>query len=442
MPASQWKTATAIWLLRGPAIPTVRRGWVAWQQADYTVTVRLYDHLTYTDVVTLTAGQLLLRTYDLLPAGIISGFVKTSGAVPVAGALVHYVLPDASTIEAQTDANGYYEIHNLDYGPGAMVLDWGQQRQDVTITQVALNATASFTYTGTPLTGRVVQSDGTTPVEDAEVFLLKSGSVIATTSTDGNGNYGFSLVSSGVYSVTTVSSEGLSLPQTVNVSGSTSAPDLTLGSAQYKVTVKDANGQPVFFAFVLARPIGALDVPDGWGYFSPYLSELSDQTGQFTFKGLPAGTYELRVAANGYGTYRGTFTITSDTTSATINLSGGARVYGLVSLQSGVPISASAQVMLYDRTDPTRRYLTTAAGDGSYIMGSIPNGTYDGYAILNGYQAVRTPLTISGTQLIWSPQLITSTVVLTHTVRDAQGRGIAGVRVVVKNTRSKCWRMC
>lgn len=133
----------------------------------------------------------------------ISGFVKGTDGVPLPGTTLTLSGSQASTVI--TDANGFFAITNI----------VGGGNYSVTASKVGYNLTPSMrdftnltqnqtvTFTGSPqnyiLRGHITGATGA-GVPDISVTL--SGSQSATTSTNSNGDYAFTVVGLGTYAVT------------------------------------------------------------------------------------------------------------------------------------------------------------------------------------------------------------------------------------------------
>jgi protocatechuate 3,4-dioxygenase beta subunit len=303
--------------------------------------------LTATSAV-LTAGQSdLTLDLGLIPpataTATITGVVFTDpnrdgikgtgeGGVP-AGTVVNLVNPTTGVIVATTttDTNGNYTFPNVTPGPYNVVVPTPPGGTSATTpTTVPVTATTGSTTTapnigfgptnGTATITGVVFTDpnrdgikgtGEGGVAAGTVVNLvnpSTGAIVATTTTDANGNYTFTNVPTGNYNVVVATPPGgtsattlTTVPVTATANTTTTAPNIGFGPST--TTGASVSGT----VFLDPNRSGSRDPSEtGAGGVTVSLvsstgnviaTAITDANGNYTFTNIPAGTYSVIISA-------------------------------------------------------------------------------------------------------------------------------------------------
>lgn len=188
-----------------------------------------------------------------------------------------------------TDANGECSIDNLPLGTvvvTASLPGWVTQSTSFGITSAA---TASLTFDLVPavatLSGKV--SSGGSDVPGATVVATNSSGASLTTVTDSSGNYVFSRIAAGTWTLN-VSAVGYALSTTANITvtaaqTTTQNVSLTPLDGRVEFTIKTSAGSPINGIVVTLSSAG-----------NP--SATTDANGVAAFTGIAPGTYTVTVA--------------------------------------------------------------------------------------------------------------------------------------------------
>ena len=141
----------------------------------------------------------------LVPPSIAGVVSRATGGSPIANATVAALLSGAVVGAATTGADGSYALANLDSGSyGLRVAASGYSDEVRAGVLVAVSATTTVNVAMSlpgAVSGRVTESDGTTPIGGAAVTVFAGGSRIGITNTDASGNYLVALLHPGTYTV-------------------------------------------------------------------------------------------------------------------------------------------------------------------------------------------------------------------------------------------------
>ncbi|MBI4394338.1 MAG: carboxypeptidase regulatory-like domain-containing protein [Euryarchaeota archaeon] len=271
------------------------------------------DRVQLNDSEAKELGNITLST-----GGAIQGFIFTGAGAPVSRAFVNafkiqFGPPGAnqdfsgSFGFAQSDANGFYRIGGLSNGSFGMFVDppFGSGLSSAQVDPfgtgesilVASTAWRNFTLdSGGILTGRV--TDGTSAVQNAwvNVFSFEGGWGGAPTGPDGR--FTIDGLRSANYQLNVFPPFGSSLTSAqrnnINVTaGSTTDIGFVNLSAGITISgkINKTDGTNVSNAFINAWEIGS------FGFFGAFGFAQSNFEGDYTIRGLNAGTYNLRVEA-------------------------------------------------------------------------------------------------------------------------------------------------
>ncbi|MCL5024018.1 MAG: carboxypeptidase regulatory-like domain-containing protein [Nitrospirae bacterium] len=345
----------------------------------YTITPRRAGYTFTPSTITVTVsgadvtGQNFTATGDTTYR--IEGTVRTSGGSALPG--VSMTLSGTATGTTTTDAAGAYSFQGLVSGtytvtPSKAGYTFTPPSTTVTITRLDQSG-QDFTATGGGsynIYGAVATSGGSGL---AEVTITLSGTAAGTTITDSSGEYGLTGLVNGTYTITPSLSgytfSPTSRPVTIN-SGNVTGQNFTGteigGGETYSISGSVTVSGGGALAGVTMTLSGAASG-----------TTTSDSSGNYTFNGLPNGSYTVTPALAGY-----TFVPTAR--SVTVNwanvanqnflgTAGGSSAFiisGTVS-SNGSPLSGVIVNMSGSLIKSTS---TNSSGD--YQFGGLRNGTY------------------------------------------------------------------
>ena len=342
---------------------------------------------------------------DVIYVGIQSyGIAGTIGGPGGPGATV--VLSGSSTTSIQADAGGNYTFGGLQNGtytvsPASNVYTYNPISQSVTVNNghvLNVNFTSGYGIAG------VISGPGG---PGAAVTL--TGTSSATTLADGSGNYIFTGLPNGNYTIT-VSKTGYlfapaSLPATLN---GASAYGLNFSSAAQTYTLSGNIGGP-------GGP-GATVSLSG----NSTTTVTADGLGNYSFPGVTNGTYVITPSRPGYVFTPASQSITVAGGNVTANFSSVLQTNSITGTLS-VPGGPNATVSLTGPANST----TTADTSGNYSFTGLPNGNYvvtpnhAGFAFAPTSQSV----TIAGTNATANFSSTPQTYSITGTISGGGGPG-------------------
>ena len=237
--------------------------------------------------------------------------------------------------------------------------------------------------------------------------------IVSEAITGSDGTYQFPNLQPGTYTVTVGNDEGIDLQDTTLTAG---APDSTLNftvaGAVIQGTVLSAGGTtPVGLAKVILTQAGQT-VADA----------QTDNSGDYSIRGLAAGTYTLLATAAGDGiTASQTVTVSANqVTSVSPLVFGNISFSGVVENETGQPIdNATIQlepaISVADGTTP----LATSAADGSFSIAGLVPGQYTLLATSSNYAALMESVTITGSSASNQTIVVQSGVGVSGEITDA-----------------------
>ncbi len=389
---------------------------------SYTVTISGFDAGQYTfasstATVTVAAGQSQVASFTgtLLATAKITGTVTIEGA-PAAG--VGVALSGNATASTTTDAAGAYTFSGLTVGSYNVTISgfaadaqFTEITKAVTIGSASSTGTASFTgaYIKTAMVTGSVAVGG---VGQAGVTVSLTGSATATTTTDSDGQYKFTALRGGSYSVTISNWDALKYTFATTSQGPFT---VATGGAEVKsfAGARATNATISGYAFIDENPAtlafeGAEEALKTAGIKITLTSDAGTQTaetdanGMFKFENLAWGTYGVQidtadtdkpanvnykqafnstqvvvVAPASTGTVNFPFQITRQTIKVKAMLGFDASVSATG--PTGVAPIQGAGIRLYDT------YANALANGGTSATGMIGSGTTDA----NGEVAMR-----------------------------------------------------
>lgn len=219
------------------------------------------------------------------------------------------------------------------------------------------------------IVGNVKDRSTGLPLTGVSVLLQQGITTIATTTTNGNGDYSFTGIAPGSYTVTfTFSDYASAVRNTTVTSGTISRLDLLMDplAAALNGTIIGAGFGPLQNAVVRLSDTTGVEVA----------SAITNVLGQYSISGIVPGHYTISVtAANFQSASRGIDLAPNETETDDFSLAiNPATIQGTVTNTSGNPISG-ANVEVLNETGIVIAS-TTTNGAGSYVLNNLAGGTY------------------------------------------------------------------
>ncbi len=338
-----------------------------------------------------------------LAGGSISGTV-TAGSTPVAGAQIHVAAGPSfmgTAPTATTDASGAYTVRGMPSGeyrigvnpadsPNIYYLGGGTDLYNATTITIEESPAIDndIVLGGGGFTGTLSDSEG--PLAGRTVVFtpppVPDNGVGGSTVTDDDGTFTVRYLPAGTYSVTVTDSmtyASVPLPDTYSSDGASLTP-LTVvlpdGSIGGTVT---RNGTPVIDEYFTAH------LTPTTANSSERTVAINTWTGMFSFAHVADGQYYVSVEPMSLTnrTYHPSAGSTADATVITVGPDARAVVdidvalpTGAISgnVTSGGSGAAGIDVSVYDAMNEGQYFgsVPTTPGDGAFMVGSLPNGTY------------------------------------------------------------------
>jgi hypothetical protein len=387
---------------------------------------RMWDQNTKTTKLTVKQNQQPAPSPSAptpVPSGqySITGIVRNADNGAVSDALVSFNVSGRSALTARTSAAGGYNIHNVPAGSTGYISVTATGYGDATTEPFTVNGNitsknVTLSSKGT-VTGKVTASATGAAVPNATVRLAPSSGSYTSVATDSNGNYSFTGVASGSYTITvTAAGYGEGSASTFNVSNASVTKNVSLPplGAVVTGTVYVPGGLYVDTSSVTVRLI------DGYGtafseskfvsFPSSAYSSVTSSPFSLQVNRTFSGTVTLRVqvtynySSSGYlGLFEGTTTATSNPLTVTgssstiqagqISLSNYGNIYSISGTVYGISAGSRARVYISGTPDggvawagvngvyyaPASGYI--AGGTAAFTIPSVPNGTYQVYAV-------------------------------------------------------------
>jgi S-layer protein (TIGR01567 family) len=323
-------------------------------------------------IVHVYMGETVTANIILQTGGIITGSVTAFNGNPVANAYVYASGPGYGS--TSTDNNGNYTISGLPAGNYfvSVILPYGSNLiSNSTIVHVSTDETVTaniILQTGGIITGSVTAFNGN-PVANAYVYA--SGPGYGSTSTDNNGNYTISGLPAGNYFVSVILPYGSNLISNstivhVSTDETVTANIILQTGGIITGSVTAFNGNPVANAYVYTSCPG-------------YGGASTDNNGNYTISGLPAGNYAVYASAPYGSDLAGNSTNISispgETVTANIILQKGGIITGIVTTSNGTPV---ANAYIYAQGSGYGSNITDI--NGNYTLGGLQSGDYIVYA--------------------------------------------------------------
>ncbi|MEW4288285.1 carboxypeptidase regulatory-like domain-containing protein [Rossellomorea marisflavi] len=293
---------------------------------SYTVSIGALNYSTLTLGTSIASGQTTVLNATLTPnPGTLTGLVTDTGSTPLSGVNITVTTSSGTgTIVATTVTgnDGTYTVPGL--APGNYIVvasgtNFQQGSEGATITSGGTTV-VNFILAANPgsLAGTITNAQTGTPIAGANVqvrILDAGGSIIATVSSDTNGQYAVGNLAPGFYTVVASAPNFQTNSATVQVfSNQTATGDVALvpnpGSLFGTVT-SSIGSTPI--------PGATVSVINSSGIL--ITSVLTDQAGNFTVSGLAPDTYTVTVSAQDFqGGSVGAVVVSGQTTPIAVQL--------------------------------------------------------------------------------------------------------------------------
>lgn len=383
------------------------------------------------DQVAVAVGQTVIGVDAAMRAGgMLSGVVTDAGThAPVVGATVTVYDSDGNSVgSATTDDSGAYTVEQLPTGTydvgfaGPSGAGYEAQYYDnersaafedpvpVTAGYTTNRIDAALQSSG-QISGSVIDSSSDAPIDGVRVTLTSEDSqILQSTTTDAQGDYIFSALPPGSYTVEFAAPYGSPYlsPQYYNAQSTAQTADVIALAAGQTITGVDASftqGASVSGTVTDATthaPLEGVDVEIYDAAGDDVNDTETDANGSYSLTGLTAGTYKLSFDGSSIGNYPMQYyngktavdTADSITVGAGATVTGidqaltpGAEITGTVTAGPGGAGVADVTVTAYDNTgqpaatattDPSGDYELTGLQTGTYTVGFDPasSGNY------------------------------------------------------------------
>lgn len=372
--------------------------------------------------------------------GILTGLItdRTTGA-GIPGATIE-ISNDRNSRTALTNAAGEYRFENVPAGFYRMLVSRdGYVRGIRSAVRVRAGQTTTVNMALRPrsseqgrIFGRVTAAGA--GVSGAAITLLSDGRTAGSTQTGSQGEYELTRVLSGIYDLRVKAAgfaerivRGIRVDPGQRVRVDVALTNLGNEVGNVEGFVLDATGEPINGASV--------QVTEGpvTGQF-----DVTDSTGAFAIRNLPAGEYVLEASATGFlSRTAGVEVLANQTASVTFNLqrgdSGGrGSLGGRVTLADGQGV---ARVLVRVTAGPVSDRSAESDSDGDYVLRDLPVGTYSVSYSRDGFrQRTVTGIQITNGQrttqdVILEPADQGGTAQIFGTVSDSDAVAVAGARV-------------
>ncbi|WWB87080.1 carboxypeptidase regulatory-like domain-containing protein [Priestia aryabhattai] len=279
------------------------------------------------------------------------------------------------------------------------------------------------------VTGKVTSGQTGLPLRGVTVELRNQNNVlITTTQTNAEGNYSFTQLASGTYTLNFIAANFVTATRTPTVpAGQTQIVNVTLQPSPGTVTgtVTSTGGTPVASA-----TINLIDA-----FNTVVATATTNIQGQYTLSNVNPGQYSVTVSAPNFQSQLLGITVTSNqTTTANFTLiPSPGTVTGIVSNTNGTPIQG-AIVEVLDTGNNVIATVTTNA-QGQYTANQLAPGTFQLRVKAQNFQTTLLGFTVQASQTTTQNVILQpSPGTLTGAVNDAQtGVSLSGVSVNVVN---------
>lgn len=360
---------------------------------------------------------------DASPGGL-SGAVTNASSTPLEGALVELYSNSILIASVLTDSSGFYSFSGLsaaDYIVTTTANGYQSSSLGVTVTSNTTTTGSNFSLLDSPgsITGQVTTSGGS-GIESAIVELYFGLNLTATNITDPSGNYSFTNISPGAYtlSISAPSYQSNTQDITVVAGEETSGQNITLSSSPGTIT-----------GSVSGSGSGALTgaIVELYQETTLITTTLTDVNGDYTISGLAAGDYSILASFSGFQNAVDTATVSTGSTTSGKNFTLSQNPGTLTGqITSRCTASGISSVVVFTVDDTTVAGFAVSDIDGNYSITGLSAGTYSVEATAINYQSgsttavVTTGNTTSGSSMTLTPLALNPENPTTYTFYNLQ----------------------
>lgn len=360
----------------------------------YSLGATLQNYADATASVTLDADKTVDIVMTPLPGVSVSGSVSRPDGTPIAAANV--VLDDGTNqTTTQTAGDGTFSFSAVlpgQYTVRASKTGFRGASKSISVGSsndvTGISLVLAIIPVGYDVSGKVLDATTTSPIPGATLRIDSIGAQVTTAS---DGTFVIHLVPDGTYNLvagaTGYASQGLQLVvKGKAVSGLVISLAKKSEALTLRGTVRIKNlSLPVVGAVVTLKSSGSLD-----------LTATTTQVGTYLIAGIPAGSYDLSVSADGYNTItKPGYTLDKDTTldfDLDRAAGRGFNLGGTVQLSDKDQGSWGGSKVVV--TGPASGTILTA-GDGSYQAKDLEPGIYKVIASHDGYVSAQVSVTLT-----------------------------------------------
>lgn len=301
-------------------------------------------------------------------------------------------------------------------------LTGAQLANAVAFNDITVTAAASFT-------GQVTSGQTGLPLSNVTVQLRNSNNVlVGTAATNAQGNYSFTQLSPGTYTLTFIQAGFTTLTQSAAVAaGQTQVVNVILQPVPGTLTgtVSAQGGTPIAGS--------VLRLTD---QFNTVIATVTtNASGQYTITGIPPGQYTLSASASNFQSQtRGTTIVSGQTTTENFTLAPSpGTVTGTVTANGGTPVQGALVEILDGANNIIAQTVTNASGQ--YTVSQLSPGTYQLRVTAANFQTSLLGFTVAAGQITTQNVVLQpSPGTLSGTVTDAAtGAVLSGTSVAVVN---------
>lgn len=365
---------------------------------SYTIRAGKSIFNTIVQGLVITAGTTTTADFSLKsnPGSITGTVTDASTSQPVRGATLLVTDGGALVASALTDANGQYQIDQLNPGSytittSSITYQTGSQGVSVSSSQITI---VDFALQNQPgmIAGQIVDQSTGLSLAGATITVSNGSNVLGTMLSDSNGNYVMNGLMPGSYTVrAALNTYQTTLQSAIVTAAATTTVNFSLipdpGSVSGQVT--NTSGELVTGASV------AIYALQGNGTIA---TTLTDSSGMYLINNLPAGNYSLSLMAAGYQSAIGSVTVTKGQTillNFVLEPQPG-NLTGTVSDVNGPLVGASVQLSV--NTTLLSSVLTDSTG--GYSISNLAPGQYVLQVSASNHQSVTEGITIVANQTL------------------------------------------
>jgi 5-hydroxyisourate hydrolase-like protein (transthyretin family) len=357
----------------------------------YTIETAGGDFMTAATAAEVTVGATATAQLEVAPAGTIQGqLTRLADGLPLAKVVVYVTGADGLLASTVTGDDGTYRFAPFDAGDYRIVVgDADGPGVASRIVALAPNtplveASFSVDVVGS-ISGRVLQADGTTPLEGAVITLVEANQPRLDMLTQPDGSYTLLLVAPGTYAVQASSMDYVFPPRTglvITVGADHTGVDFIAGDETIRGSVYDqAAGVPLAEASVrLLRQ--AED-----GSLTPLATTFTAADGGFAFANSIAGSYVVYASATDHAPQRQAVDLAAGVVpDVRFDLAAERVLRGTITGASGLPLAA-ALILIAETGDDAITWSALTDEAGQYEIARLAAGSYGVTVLAAGHEA-------------------------------------------------------